>query len=114
MLYIVSQIVICLLLALALGFLIGWFLKKALEKEKENLYIESLKQDLKEKDDEWYRLKAELEKCEKREKALEAEIQKTKDQNTLIRDMKDEIRRLGEQIDTKNHEIDVLKEAIKE
>ena len=114
MLYIVSQIVVCLLLALALGFLIGWFLKKALEKEKENLYIESLKQDLKDKDDEWYRLKADLVKCQKREKALEIEIQKTRDQSNLIKDMKDEIRRLGEQIDTKNHEIEVLKEAIKE
>ncbi len=114
MLYIVSEMLSCLLLALGLGFLIGWFLKKALEKEKENLYIESLKQDIKDKDDEWYRLKAELVKCEKKEKALEMELQKSKDQSILISEMKEEIKRLQNQIDLKNKEIEELKETIKE
>ncbi len=114
MLYIVSEMLSCLLLALGLGFLIGWFLKKALEREKENLYIESLKQDIKDKDDEWYRLKAELVKCEKKEKALEMELQKSKDQSILINDLKEEIKRLQNQIDSKNKEIEELKETIKD
>jgi len=114
MLYIITEMAFCLLLALGLGFLIGWFLKKALEKEKENLYIESLKQDIKDKDDEWYRLKAKLVKCEKEQKRLEIELQKSKDQTSLIKSMKDEIKRLGEQIDSRNKEIDSLNEELRE
>jgi len=112
MAYIVSQIVVCLLLAASIGFLIGWFLVKSLRKEKENLYIYSLKQDIKDKDDEWYRLKALLVNCEKREKALENEIKKQQEDHSLMDELKEEIKRLHSAIDAKNEEIENLKNSV--
>jgi len=114
MAYIVSQIIICLLLAASIGFLIGWFLVKAIRKEKENLYIYSLKQDIKDKDDEWYRLKALLVNCEKREKALENEIKKQQEDHSLMDELKEEIKRLHSTIDAKNEEIENLKNSVSE
>ncbi len=114
MAYIISQIVICLLLAVAIGFLIGWFLSKAVKKEKENLYIESLKQDLRDKDDEWYRLKAELVQTQKREKALERELKNKEKDFQLIGELKEEIKNLHTIIDSKDNEIEVLKKELSE
>lgn len=86
--YLITQIVLCLLIAFLFGWFIGWLLKSLLMKSKLSDCEAEWKRKLSGAEDECITTRQELENCRSRVKILEAEYgSKQKDFEAKIRDL---------------------------